>query len=250
MGATNNVKKAIVYCSLFLSMPLAIVIFAVIHRGPTFEGKRVTEWFREMKMGQPSPALTAFQRMGRAGMPPLQKALQSGQYSEKVKAAWALGQLGPVASNAIPDLVQCLDTGLGGLDIFAMQSLERIAPAQVDAIPQLLAKLGDRDLGVSNTAADLLNKVERDRRARNLWTNSDEYGYDLAFLNASSQRVRLFGLLRLMHFSHPDERVAATFQTLLTDTNDMIRGQTALFFKTGRAEFTDASVPVNDQPWR
>ncbi len=146
-------------------MPLAIVVWVLLHRAPAFEGKEVREWFREMQTGQASPALTAFQKMGSAAVPPLQQALRTGVYSEQVKAAWALGQLGPVASNAIPELLHCLDGDLPSIKVFAIQSLETIAPAQVDAVQKLVTMLADTNPGVSNCAADLLNKVERERKA-------------------------------------------------------------------------------------
>lgn len=162
-----------------------------------------------------------------------------------MKAAWALGELGPIASNAIPSLIDAMDDPASNVEILAIQSLEKIAPEQVDAIPKLLSRLGDSNPGVSNSAADLLNKIEKARKARNLATYSNEYEFDMAFLHSTSQRARLFGLLRLMHFSVPDERVDSTLKALLTDTNSMIREQTAIFLKNPSMGFSDSSVPVN-----
>lgn len=232
-------------------MPVAIVIMAIIHRPPTFEGKLIADWFEDIKIEQPSPAstdlstdgnaatsssaspenlsLAAFQRMGSAAVPVLQKELKSDNVSHRLKAAWALGHMGPVASNAIPDLILSLDDPVNNLPVFAIQALETIAPEQVDAVPKLLSKLSDPNLGVSNCAADLLKKIEQARKAGNLPAYGDEYEYDMAFFHASSQRVRIIGLQRLLRLSPKDERVAATFKSLLNDSNDLIREQSALF---------------------
>jgi HEAT repeat protein len=246
-------KKIIFNILIFLLMPVAIVVMAIIHRPPTFEGKLIADWFDEMKIEQPSSAstafqkigsaatsssaspenlgLTAFQRMGSAAVPVLQTELKSDDVSHRLKAAWALGRLGPVASNAIPDLILCLDDSVNNLPIFAIQALETIAPAQVNAIPKLLSKLSDPNLGVSNCAADLLNKIELARKANNISMPVSEYEYANAFLRASSQRVRIMGLQKLMQISPQDERVVATFKTLLNDMNDLIRQQAAMFLK-------------------
>jgi len=140
--------------------------------------------------------------------------------------------LGPVASNAIPDLVQSLDDPVNNLPIFALQSLATIAPVQMEEdVPKLLAKLNDSNEGVINCAADLLAKIEQARKAQNLPTHADEYEYDMTFLRSSAQRVRLIGLQRLMQLSPKDERVVSAFKALLNDSNVMVRGQAEFYLK-------------------
>ena len=189
------------------------------------------DWFDEIEPGKASPSLTSFQSMGGAAVSVLRAELKSDDVSRKLKAAWALGSVGPAASNAIPDLISCLDDPVNNLPVFAMQALGTIVPEQVTAIPQLLLKLSDPNQAVSNAAEVLLGKIEQARKACDLPTYSDEFGYDTAFLQASSQRVRLIGLQRLMRISPSDGRVEATFKSLASDSNNLIREQSILFTK-------------------
>jgi hypothetical protein len=50
--ANDDMKRKVLYCVLFLCLPVAIVILAVVRvrRGPTFEGKAIAEWFREVEV--------------------------------------------------------------------------------------------------------------------------------------------------------------------------------------------------------
>jgi HEAT repeat protein len=225
-------KRSILNGLLFLCMPVGILVLAIMHRPPMFEGKEVVIWFNGVEASQSSPGLAAFKRMGRVAVPVLQQELKSEDVSSRVKAAWLLGQLGPVASNAIPDLVQSLDDPVNNLPIFALQSLATIAPVQMEEdVPKLLAKLNDSNEGVINCAADLLAKIEQARKAQNLPTHADEYEYDMTFLRSSAQRVRLIGLQRLMQLSPKDERVVSAFKALLNDSNVMVRGQAEFYLK-------------------
>ena len=221
---------------VFLALPVGILVFAIMHMPVAYNGKEASVWFNEAKLGQPSPGMVAFREMGKRGVPVLQMALQSLDTGDKLKAVWMLGQLGPVASNAIPNLVNCLDDDpSGNLAIHALQSLGTIDPAQVDAIPILMLKLSDPNPGVSNCSADLLNKIEQARKARHLSVGVDDYEYALAFLHGSVQRVRIMGLRKLMQLSLNDKRVEATFQSLLNDTNDQIRAEALRRLKTSEA---------------
>lgn len=241
-------KKTLLYCFLFLSMPVAIVVMAMLHRGPTFEGKAIAVWFNTVKIGQPSPSLAAFQKMGGASVPVLQQGLKSEDMNDRLKGAWVLGQLGPVASNAIPDLIQSLDDPKDVCVIYSIKALEHILPARVEAIPKLLAKLGDTNLGVSNCAADLLDRIERERKAANLPAYGDRSEYDMAFAHSTSQRVRLAGLQRLMRLSPSDDRVVPAFKVLANDTNVTVREQAALFLKKQHIVASDTASPAQMLP--
>lgn len=119
-------KRWIVCIFAFLGVPVLLVTLCIVRKTPTFEGKDIEAWMREIKIGEPSPALGVFQRMGDVGVERLQQVLNSDASNDKVKAAWALGQLGSVASNAIPDLVRSLDDPKSVVAIFSMQALEHI----------------------------------------------------------------------------------------------------------------------------
>jgi hypothetical protein len=67
--------------------------------------------------------------------------------------AQALEYLGPAGSNAVPDLVRCLDDPKAGAVLFPIHALTEIAPERVEAIPTLLAKLGDADAMIRQQAA-------------------------------------------------------------------------------------------------
>ena len=240
-------KRLAVNSVVFISLPLVILVTAIIHRPLTFSGKRVTVWLNEIRIGQPSPAVAVFQKMGAAGVASLRNALKSDDVSVRMKAAWVLGRLGPMASNAVPDLIQSMDDEASNVEIVSIQSLKYIGASQTNVIPKLLSKLSSTNLGVSNSAADWLNRILMEGEAGGICPYADEYEVDIAFLHSSSQRVRLFGLVRLMHFSVSDDRVASTLRTLLDDTNSTIREQTAVFLNNPGMAFTDSSVSAHIQ---
>jgi HEAT repeat protein len=168
--------------------------------------------------------------------------------NDRLKGAWVLGQLGPVATNAVPDLIQSLDDPRDVCVIYSIKALEHIAPARVEAIPKLLAKLADPNPGVSNCAADLLDRIERERNAAKLPAYGDQYGYDISFAHSSSQRVRLAGLQRLMSLSPSDDRVVPAFKALANDTNVTVREQAALFLKKQHIVASDTAIPPQVLP--
>jgi HEAT repeat protein len=221
-------KRSSVSLVAFLSVPLLILALAIVRHQGGYRAVAIDTRFNQIKTGEQSPALVAVQELGGAVVPTLRKRLKSQDISDRIKAAWVLGQLGPVASNAIPDLIMCLDDPVNNLPIFAIQSLEAIAPAQVDAVPKLLSKLSDANEGVSNCAADLLGMIEKERKARNLRMSSDDYEYDMAFVHASALRVRLIGLERLMRLSSSDERALRALKLLSNDSNAVVRERCAI----------------------
>jgi hypothetical protein len=223
-------KNAVFKAFIFLCFPAVILICAIAHHEPAFEGKEIPVWFSEIKVGHPSPALAAFQKMGSAAVPVLQTELKSQDAGSRIKAAWVLGQLGPVASNAIPDLLQSLDNPVNNLPIFALQSLETIAPAQVDDVSKLLSELCSTNIGVCNCAADLLDKIEQARKAANLPQYGDAYENAMVFLRSPAGRVRSMGVGRLIRLSPDDKRALTTLKSLLNDPDTVVRQQSVAFF--------------------
>jgi hypothetical protein len=182
-------------------------------------------WFSEMKMGQESAGLDALRRLGTSAVPTLQAALRTGEHYQKYRAAWALGQLGPVATNAVPDLVLALDDRDPSVRVCSVQSLAAIGVAQEDAVAKLVAKLHDPIL--SSQAAKVLEKVECERERQHMpSTSGDKFDYALQFAEAPIPAVRLKALSRI---PRDDKRSASLFVALLNDTNGWVREQTARF---------------------
>jgi len=218
-------KKKILNVVIFLCVPAAILITAAVHREPMYQGKPAALWVLEIRTDR-DKALNALQHMGKGALPALREMLQSNSPTEKCRAAWAMGRLGPdAAREAVPDLLLLLDDGNVVLQSEAMHSLSRIGITNQDIVPKLQAQLtGSNDA----FAAELLISIERARKAKNLPPISgDEFDYDMAFLKAPTLSVRFNGALKLAVLAQKDERAKAALKSLLNDEDIAVRAETA-----------------------
>jgi HEAT repeat protein len=227
-----SMKKNIFHAILFFAMPVGLLITAAIRMGPMYKGRSACVWLEQMQMVEQSPGMEAMRALGKDAVPVLQKALHSQQAAERVKAAWALGHLGPVARSAVPDLIQALDDKFPNAQIVALQSIEAIDVYGDDLIPKVIEKLGHPHPGVCNSAANLLTRIEQKRKAESLPMVNDEFDYDMAFLHSPASRVRLMGMRKLAKFSKEDKRVAKALTPLLNDSNMVIREEAAMRLRT------------------
>jgi HEAT repeat protein len=216
---------------LLACVPVAILVLVAVRREPMYRGRPATAWLNAVKIQQQSSGLEALKAMGQRGVPSLRRALKSPEIPQRLKAAWTLGQLGPAAQEAVPDLMAALDDEAAAVRVFSVQSLTTIGGSGDDLVSKLVAKLSDPNLGVSNGAADLLNKIEQERKAKHapVWTN--ELGYAMAFLNASSERARLMGVGKLANCSREDGRVVQALKSLSNDTNEWVRQRAAYYLE-------------------
>ncbi len=250
-------KKIIFYTVVFLCVPAGILVTAIIKREPTFEGKTAYIWLEIMPMGEPSSSLEALKKMGKTAVPALQAELKSQEIGYRCKAAWVLGQLGPVARDVVPDLIPLLEDDDMVVRANAIEALSKIDVLREDLIPRLIVRLSDDDLKVNCSAADLLNKIELERKAKNLPWVTNEFDYSMIFLRSPSLRVRLSGVDRLMKLPPEDERVAAVLKSLLDDKDPAMRQQSAVllynwnFMETNRIRSmnkvtTPSTMPAKD----
>src|SRR5260370_41939050 len=92
----------------------------------------------------------------RGAVAPLAAALRSPDSYVRGFAAWTLGNLGSVARDAVPALVQALGEPEGAPAVEA--ALARIGPAAAEAVPALLLDLKHKDGGRRWRAARTLGR--------------------------------------------------------------------------------------------
>ncbi|MEQ8766338.1 MAG: HEAT repeat domain-containing protein [Planctomycetota bacterium] len=94
-------------------------------------------------------AAAALGNIGRASVAPLRAALDDERENVRIGATIALGQLGPNAEDAVPDLVEMLgdDDRLAGPALFALQAIGPKAQAAEQPIRERLGEGGDSALG-------------------------------------------------------------------------------------------------------
>lgn len=218
-------KKNILHAVIFLCVPVAIIVTAIVHRERIYHYQATTMWIEAMRTNQ-SAALDALQHIGADAVPALIDQLKSSAPTEKCRAAWALGKLGTAAKNAIPDLMQALDDDSPGVQCEAMLALSRFNITNQDVVPKLMSKLTDRITG--NCAATLLNSIERERAAENLPPLPEAgYNYGMACLKSPTPSMRLNGAIQLASVAQSDQRAKAALQSLLKDENGWVRQETA-----------------------
>jgi HEAT repeat protein len=237
-------KRKVIIAIMFLSLPVAVITVAVIRGNAPYETARAGELFSEMTTEEPSSGLEALRKMGPAALPTLEEALKSPLSPTRVRATWALGRLGPVATNAIADIIRGLDDDDLGVRVFSMESLNLIGTTRLDLVPQLLARFDK--LIECNYAAELVDKIEQERKALNLSpVYSDQYEYAMAFARAASPVIRARALSKL---PQGDERSIAAFRLLLNDADAATRQQTAIFLKSQNIVLPDETNVMEVSP--
>ncbi len=220
-------KKKHVIIFLFLTLPSFLFIFAIIKKDRSlYDGKTALEWMDQLKMPANSPesdpSLKALKSMGASAVTILQKGMNSRQTSHRFKAAWALGELGPSASNAVPQLIKAVDDENVGVQINAMRALTSLGVVDKTLPPKLSPRLNDSNLEMSGCAGALLSLHAE---------KSKDPAYVQMFLNASSPRTRLMSLPLLVDPPKDSQLRSAAFGALLNDTNGWVREETVKFLK-------------------
>jgi HEAT repeat protein len=232
ISESGSLKVKVFILVIFLFVPIGILILSLARREPQYQGKSAAVWFQEMKPLEQSPGLDALNIIGGKAVPVLQEELRDSLPNNRYKAAWALGQMGTVANKAVPSLIHSLQDVNNSVRYYAIQSLTIMNVTNEELIPALMLSLSDPNKSVSAGAAELLNKIEQTRRDNKMsppFTNEIEYS--MAFLNSSSQEVRLMGIERLGHLSDQKNIVMPILKSLSNDTNKTIRANAAMFLK-------------------
>jgi HEAT repeat protein len=97
-------------------------------------------------------------RIGAAGVPALRELLSDP--TVRTVTVIAIGEMGPAAEAAVPDLIKILDDNRPLTRMMACESLAKIGPAARGAIPALTKKLQDEHGGVRRDARDALDCIE------------------------------------------------------------------------------------------
>jgi HEAT repeat protein len=119
-------------------------------------------------MAEESHALDALKQMGKSAVPTLQLELKSERTGHRFKAAWVLSQLGPVARDAVPELIKATDDKDIVVRVYAIRAIAAIGGPTNDLIPILKSKLADSQGAVRNSAAESLRTVEVESAANNI----------------------------------------------------------------------------------
>ncbi len=233
-------KNKILLGALFFALPILFLIVILSKRETRYQGKSASVWLEQIQtLGETNvngPQINALRSMGISSVTVVQNALKSPERYQRAKAAWVLGQLGSVASNAVPDLIVAVDDADLSTQNYAIAALAAIGTTSEDAATKLVAKLSSPNPAISFFAADLLEKIEYERQAKNLPPLSgDEYERAMSFVRAVLPPVRVKGVNRLTKLATKDERAAATLKSLANDANGSVR-QAAMAFLTKQSE--------------
>jgi len=106
--------------------------------------------------GRAARAIGTLGARAQRAVEPLRKALADPDRSFRCDVACGLGEIGPAAAPAVPDLIRDFDNGNG-----AISAVGRIGPAAKEAVPALIRVLADknREWVDRELAADSLGKI-------------------------------------------------------------------------------------------
>src|SRR5947207_8768343 len=142
-----------------------------------------------MKMPEHSPelvpGLNALKGIGAPAVPVLRRALRSPSDGDRFKAASALGQRGPAANSAVPDLLKSLDDREISVQINAIQALTAIGASSEELISKLIPRLANPNWQMSTCAAELLIRIEKEKK-RSSRSASVQFDDAMAFLHATA----------------------------------------------------------------
>ncbi len=86
-------------------------------------------------------------------------ALSSSDPLQRRLGAYALGEIGPAASEAMPDLAAALEDPVGFVRVWAAAALARVAPSGGGSVTVLIAELGNELAFVRSLAAWHLGRL-------------------------------------------------------------------------------------------
>jgi HEAT repeat protein len=159
--------------------------------------------------------LGEIRQMGGAGVAGLSALLDSPDRKQRLKSAWALWRMGPIATNALPALSAAVNNSDSGVRYFVMQALKSLRACDDKLVPSLLNCLADKNPMVCVAAGDILNNIEGDRASKGLpGINGNQIEYTLTFLKSPSVRIQLMGLERLPAIKQSDARLTEAVKSL------------------------------------
>lgn len=207
---------------------MGVLISAVMMKLPAYQNRTVLVWFGRAKVGQPSADVDALRKMGKRAIPELTKELHSDLAGQRLKAAWILGQMGPDVAEASPALVQTMDDRDQMVRANAIRALSTLGIFQKSLVPKLTAALGDSHPSVTDSAMELLLKIEEHNQVP-IWTN--EYDYVMAFVQSPSRRVQLEGLSKLARLS--DAQITSAEESIMAGNDKWLQEQARVRLSQG-----------------
>jgi HEAT repeat protein len=220
-------KNKIVVVLLFLALPVGILVRVALRRESGRRDSPVAHALEGMKMTLPSPGLETLRGMGTSAVPVLQRSLSSAEAGTRLKASWALWQLGPVGRDAVPELVRCLDDTSPSVQSFSIRALGSIGVFNELVASRLMAKLSSSNAAVSCPAAEVLMGMYSEQKSRG---RSSPYGepldFAMAFVRSPEPYVRSRAV-ELLGSLPRDQSTEAALRALASDTNELVGAKAA-----------------------
>jgi HEAT repeat protein len=113
----------------------------------------------------PGAAVSALARIGSAAVPALTELLKNGEeVSQRLSAASALREMGPVGKDAVPTLIgelkRAQERGGKYYRQAMIEALGAMGPSAREAVPLLTVALGDKDVQTRDLARQALEKIQ------------------------------------------------------------------------------------------
>jgi RNA polymerase sigma factor (sigma-70 family) len=193
---------------------------------PAYQDQTLSDWLRsldksplqftELTVDTNQSAAQAFLQIGSKAVPYLLRELRSQDYVRQRRAIQACYALGPIAKAAIPELAELVNEGR------ISQTLRTFALAAMgpDGLPYMISALANRDAQVRIYMASALRYVLFDAEAA-------VPALITCLSDAEDYRVRCEAAYALANIKKRPDLVVPALTQNLTDTNEMVRFQTA-----------------------
>lgn len=141
--------------------------FAQDKEEPSFRGRTLTEWRKDLKDKEPEVRRTAALSLAQMGkdagpaVPDLAVVLKDEKPAVRLAAVTAIWRLGPVAKDAAPEIVKLYKDAdqEDGVRLMAVFALGKIGVAHKEVMPALIEILGTGSPGDKRQAALVLGQI-------------------------------------------------------------------------------------------
>jgi HEAT repeat protein len=182
--------------ALMAGVVICILFFRCAVAGgdePSYEGQGLSELAKQLYANdavERGAAAAGLANIGEPAIPALVKALHKGHRSVQAFAAAALGEIGPKAQSATPDLISLFDSGDAFVSAHAIEGLSGIG---APAVPALTAALTNSSVQVRAWSTITLGRIGTDARAASLSIARGLSDSDVLVRVSSADALRAIG---------------------------------------------------------